>query len=225
MAGWDECAPTITACRVDGRDIPDHGDLWDSRFTIDGPIATGFGDGYRFQRAIAPTPSGLSLSYRAEASRDMPFLWAAHPQFAAPAGTRIALPDDVRDVIEVSLPNPQRREWTAEAASIDSLATGRSRKFYLAPDAHVAAAAIVRPDSSALRLTWSRNCPYLGLWLDNAEFNANPVIALEPSTGFYDSLEQANRNSRVSRIGPGRHLSWRLDIDYVEPGAEIFSTS
>lgn len=28
MSGWDECFPTIDACRVAGIDLPDHGELW-----------------------------------------------------------------------------------------------------------------------------------------------------------------------------------------------------
>ncbi|MDQ1552751.1 MAG: hypothetical protein QOD50_2173, partial [Actinomycetota bacterium] len=27
-ASWDECAPSIDACEVGGRAVPDHGDLW-----------------------------------------------------------------------------------------------------------------------------------------------------------------------------------------------------
>jgi hypothetical protein len=219
MAGWDECAPSIDACTIDGHRIPDHGDLWNSPFEMSGAIARGHGDGYLFERAIEPTPRGLRLSYRVEASRRMPFLWAAHPQFAAPHGTRIALPGDNRVVFEVSRKVLRRRQWSTRLDGIDSVRQGTARKYFLAPDERSTWAAIVRPDAAALRLSWSQNCRYLGLWFDNARFNRGPVVAIEPSTGFYDSAKRAMRRSRVTWIEPGLPTSWHVEIDYWEPGS------
>jgi hypothetical protein len=212
MAGWDECAPSIVACEVDGRDIPDHGDLWDSLFEIDGSTARGRGDGYAFERRIDPSPVGLRLSYRVLADRPMPFLWAAHPQFAAPAGTRVQLPRSVDVVLDVLHPEPIPRAWGAKLGTLDTLEPGGYRKYYVDPNHPVFSASLVRPDGATLDLSWSRECPYLGVWLDNASFSREPVIALEPSTGFYDSLDTAVRANRVTRLEAGVPLEWWVEL-------------
>jgi len=37
MVGADECLPTIAACDVAGRKLPDHGEVWTQAWTLDEP--------------------------------------------------------------------------------------------------------------------------------------------------------------------------------------------
>lgn len=214
MAGWDECAPSIVACVVDGRDVPDHGDLWDTPFrAIDGWLeATGESLDYRFARRITAVDGGIRLDYRAEAlSAAVPFLWAAHPQFAAPAGTRVELPGVV-EVVDVLDPAVATVPWTSELASIDTVAPGGCRKVYAPLAVGVSRARIVRPEGRALELEWSGECPYVGVWFDGAAYSPEPVIAIEPSTGYYDSLDRAVAAGLVPMIEPGHPLTWWLEV-------------
>jgi hypothetical protein len=207
MAGWDECAPSISACVVDGRQIPDHGDLWDSVFELEGPVARGAGDGYTFSRRIEQIDGGLRLSYRAEAQGgDVPFLWAAHPQFVAPAGSRVEVKaTTVIDVLSRDLPLVQFD------GSIDSVEAGGCRKVYLQPDESVFEAALIHPDGATLTMRWSLQAPYLGIWFDKRH-SREPVIALEPSTGFFDSVAAAAANKRVPTLTRGNPLEWWVEL-------------
>lgn len=216
MGGWDECAPTIVACRVANRDLPDHGDLWDTEFHVDGDLVSAVGTSmpYRFQRRIHATPTGLRLEYSAESLADpIPFLWAAHPQFAAPPGTRIELPSTIHSVVDVLDPSTPELAWTPDLATIDSLSVGECRKVYVAPSTPVDRARLVRVDGSALVMRWSETCPYLGIWFDHSAYSATPVIALEPATAYYDSLERAVQLGRASHLKTGHPLTWWVELE------------
>ena len=214
MAGWDECAPTIDACEVDGVQLPDHGELWTTRFDAKPPTVSGTGAlfGYGFERTIVPTADGLRLEYSAwTLGGDVPFLWAAHPQFVAPVGSRLIVSgvDTVFDVISDPI---ARRDWSDELSRIDTLADHACRKLYLAPDDPRFEATLVHPDERSLTMRWSEECPYLGLWFDRRRFSREPVIAIEPSTGYFDSLEAAVANRRVALLKPDEPLRWWVEL-------------
>lgn len=222
LCGWDECAPTIDACRLaDGTELPDHGELWTTAWaTADGPAAlevTGVALPYSLRREVIATDTGLELRYRvATDGGPVPFLWAAHPQFLAPPGTMIELQDGIDRVIDVYEEPGAERHWDAALAGIDTVAEGR--KVYLPPTERVGTAALRRPDGRALRLSWDpATVPYLGLWYDRSTFARADVIAIEPTTGYYDSLARAVDAGRVSTVSADRPLEWTLTLT-VEPG-------
>lgn len=217
MCGWDECAPSINACTVDGRAIPDHGDLWDQPFSQEHNRVHTVGRSldYDFERTIEATESGLRFNYAATArTRQIPFLWAAHPQFLAPAGTRVEVPGLV-SVVDVLADRPERAAWTDALATIDTIDAGGCRKVYADPEHPFTNAALVRPNGSRLHLSWSLATPYLGIWFDNAAFSREPVIAIEPSTGYFDSLETAIHNNRVPTLTPNQSFRWHVDLAVV----------
>lgn len=126
MAGWDECAPTIAPCAVDGVELPDHGDLWNARWRLDGATASVEGRAlpYEFRRTASVAAEGaLRFEYEARSlAGELPFLWAAHPQFQASAGTTVRLPDEAH-VVEEHFPGPRRLErWTTRSGELGTLA-------------------------------------------------------------------------------------------------------
>lgn len=219
MAGWDECAPTINPCVVDGRDVPDHGDLWDTEFEVDGNTVTAVGASldYRFHREISPVEGGLAFDYTAEArSATVPFLWAAHPQFVAPVGTCVAIDGPAAALIDVLDPTLPRFHDKPDLLSIDAVRPGSCRKVYQDPDVPTTGARLIRPDGAILAMRWGEATPYLGVWLDVACYGREPVIAIEPSTGFFDTLTDAVERGRVATLVPGRPLHWRIEVT-VQP--------
>ncbi len=138
MAGWDECAPTITACRVGAHELPDHGDAWDAAWDDKGQEVSHRGTAwpYRLTRWVTQTESGsIRLEYEASATRDaIAFLWAAHPQFAAMPGTRVVIPDPPRTVVDVLTEEHLSEPWDERLMSIDCVDRGSHRKLYLPPE-------------------------------------------------------------------------------------------
>lgn len=219
MAGWDECAPTIAPCAVDGVELPDHGDLWNARWRLDGATASVEGRvlPYEFRRTASVAAEGaLRFEYEARSlAGELPFFWAAHPQFQASAGTTVRLPDGAH-IVEEHFPGPRRLErWTTRSGELGALAPGTGRKLFLDPDAGVERAELVHPDGAVLAMRWSPACRFLGLWFDRAAFSDQEVVAIEPALGHGDSLEEGVRTGRAASLEPGRPLRWWIEIDVL----------
>ncbi|WP_204013628.1 aldose epimerase family protein [Virgisporangium aurantiacum] len=217
MAGWDECAPTINQCVVDGRRLPDHGDAWDVPWTATGTGLRHAGASWPYvlrRRIVSTGDGGLRLEYSAETTGGaVPFLWTAHPQFAAPPGSRVELSPTPERAVEVSAKGWPVIGWSEQLTSLDALPDGGSRKVYVHPDEPaVTRVVLIRSDGGRLGLTLSPECRYLAIWLDNRAWADEPVIAVEPSLGYADSLEVAVALGTAPTLRPGEPLEWWLAV-------------
>src|SRR5690606_33323212 len=98
-----EIFPSVAPCRIDGRAIPDHGDLvslpWEmlaaTPHSLEMTVTTRFAP-CRFTRRLALQDCALNLDYTLENTgrESIPYLWCAHPLFAIEAGMTIGLPRD-----------------------------------------------------------------------------------------------------------------------------------
>ncbi|RFA16905.1 hypothetical protein B7R22_02215 [Subtercola boreus] len=241
MGGWDEAFPTVSASVLaDGTSLADHGEAWSRSWmlggTSDGPPTNSVTTSVRLTtmpltvtRNITPTADGIRLGYRAttNSTEPLPFLWSAHPQFAAEPGTTVQLlassahqpqptsqPGSAPGLVE-EYPKPGTRHDFSLAGSdvLELLRPGTSLKVFVDPHLDVAVALLRKHDGSALRLAWhSETRLYLGLFWDRAEFAEDPIIALEPSTGFGDSAGAAERSGRIATISASSPLEWHLDL-------------
>lgn len=234
MCGWDEMLPTIIACRYPSADVtrrvqlPDHGELWACEWqvldrTADSILMAvdGRALAYRLVRRITVIDATMHVDYRLTTAEPLWLLWAAHPQFACTRDTRIALPHQVHELLDVTVPdNPVPCSWPAEAPDHPrALALGEGRKLYVAPDTPVGWAALVDTDDCWLRLSWDAvRIPYLGVWLDNQAYAPEPVVALEPTTGYYDDLERAHSLGKVPLIEPEGEFLWSIDATVASGG-------
>lgn len=218
--------------------LPDHGEVWALAWQHDASVAdairlrvSGRVLPYTLSRTIHSVDERtLRLSYEVVNTGFEPLsaLWTAHPQFGADDATRIVLPAEVTQVVSVQPTAEfpvmeQRCGWrvtttpAGEPLSLDRVrpASARShRKVYLPPEQPVRWAGLQQGEDGAwLRLSWDPSqIPYLGIWVDEGSYNPAPTVALEPSTGYYDSLTRAWRNNRVMRLPPGAPQRWWLDV-------------
>lgn len=238
MSGWDEMMPTIVACSIEGANLPDHGEVWSIPWQVtqaDDTVTTqvhGVALSYLLTRsAELATLDCLELRYtiRNTGLAALPFLWAAHPQFAADADTRLELPQEVIQMINVIDGDPawgqageqhpcpvavdqNGRPWRLDRVRSTEYHT--CRKFYIPPEQAIGWAALVHEGKGCqLRMDWSPvELPYLGLWVDEGSYNSQPVAAFEPSNAYYDSLERAITNGKMTWLAPGAAQSWAVRI-------------
>lgn len=242
MSGWDEMFPTIDACaypvpgRFVGNRLPDHGEVWSLPWS---PAPASAGEvalqvegkalPYRLVRRISlSSPDTLRLDYTLVnlGQEELFGLWAAHPQFHAGLETRVVLPAQVGEVLNVvdsslwgpagsSCAWPETIGVDGNRYHLDRLRVGaveKSRKVYLPPETRAEWARLVRqPAGNWLSLEWApQEISYLGIWVDQGEYHTAHVIALEPSTGFYDRLDRAWQLGRSMVVPPGGELQWAL---------------
>lgn len=226
MSGWDECFPTINSCSYNGETLPDHGELWslpwDCRIGENSIISSVRSPRlpYQFTREISFAAADvIRLDYRADNLSDgpIPFLWVPHPQFAITEPTRILLPESMDDMLCVyeghALKNGETYAWE-EVSQISPEVTGDGRKFYY-PDKVPAGCSGLYGEGSGnfLILTVPEDkVPYLGVWVDEGMFNDRVTCALEPSIGYYDSLEVAAGNGTAQVLPAQSSFSWHVEL-------------
>jgi hypothetical protein len=233
MSGWDECFPTVDACRYPGAEdilLPDHGELWavpwtwtreagELRMSAKGTVWP-----YTFSRTLKwLDESTLRLAYRVDNHADQPlkFVWAAHPQLAIGEPTEIAVPPAMDRWLCVFGTGAfkEGREYAWNETGVRELAgtiSGNARKFYFsgpAPQGYIRLTGI----TSGARLACSfpnNKVPHLGIWIDEGLFNNRPVCALEPAIGYYDRPDLADERRAAGVVPPRGALDWHLDLAF-----------
>lgn len=193
-SGWDECLPTVSACRVEtafgDANLPDHGDIWrlphECTQVSEREVrlaTTCFSLPLRLERTLMLSDTALRTDYRLEntGKTDTPYAWCAHPLFTVEAGDIVTLPPSVTQVV-VEGSNESRLgtkgrvlTWPiAELASgvrVDlSQAEGPDRgigdKLYTASPAEEWASIERRRAGLRVRVQFDPSlAPWLGLWL------------------------------------------------------------
>jgi galactose mutarotase-like enzyme len=233
----DACSYPLSGAYAGAR-LPDHGEVWSLPWQVEGvePCALALGvDGialsYRLHRRLVLAALGeIRLEYHLENTGAAAFvyLWTAHPQFAAGEHTAILLPDGTDQVLNVIpgavwgdagevYPWSRARSKDGRAWELDRVRSADNhdcRKFYLPPESPAAWASLVdRRLGCSVRMEWSPGeLPYLGIWVDEGAYNPVPVVALEPSNGYYDSLAAAVHHRRLGSIDPGASHTWSLVV-------------
>jgi galactose mutarotase-like enzyme len=221
-----------------GNLLPDHGEVWPLAWEVVQAEAgvlklsvSGRALPYRLSRAMSLVDARtLRLDYEVTNTGDEPLvsLWTAHPQFSVGPDTEIHLPPEIRQVVNVLETEewgdvgschawPEATTQQRQPFRLDRIGPAtehRCRKFYLLPEQPVSWAELRETQTGAwLRLGWNPDeVPYLGIWVDEGTYNPEPTVALEPSTGFYDSLELAWQNRRAPTLPAGGRLAWHLTV-------------
>ncbi|WP_155848480.1 hypothetical protein [Arthrobacter sp. 35W] len=232
MGGWDEVAPTVQtdpglvdAAGNQLAELPDHGDVWNVPWTVDAASSSRLATSVELsslpillERTIAASATGLVFSYRASttAAGPVPLLWCAHPQFAAGEGAAVSLESGGMPIAPALVEMHPR---LGEARAFPSsplhrvLTPSTSMKAFVDPEVRADAAVLHDGAGRALRIDWDASqLPYLGLFWDNGEFAAGPVLAIEPSTGWGELLSTAVGQQRVLTVSSGRPLEWALHL-------------
>jgi galactose mutarotase-like enzyme len=245
MSGWDEMFPTIDADtyprdgKFRGSKLPDHGEVWSIPWDLSAEkdrialTVEGLALPYVFERTITFLDADtLRFDYRVTNKGDEGFiyLWAAHPQFRATPHLRIRLNEAVNEVCN-AYPRPlwgdhgMRHTFPAARAAdgqvyaLDRRYQGDEpacHKVYVPPERPIYSAALADEMTGyALHLRWTQPVCYLGILVDTRMFNAESVIALEPSTSFYDSLTRACKMERTPLLAAHEQHTWSLDLQFT----------
>lgn len=241
-SGADEMFPTIDCCRCPGREevsLPDHGELWSlpwQQKVKDGCLETtvkGVRLPYRFWRRLSLQDNRVLLHYQLSnfGGEPLPGLWAFHALVACDEQTRILLPNvsqivNVHDSALLGAVGTRHRfpQTTAQDGSrleldrICARSANKTEKWYIAPEERIAEAALLLNQGSVnYRLLFApQELPYLGVWINEGGFKGEYNCALEPSDGFYDSLEIAANQGRLPQLAAGSEREWTLTIELTD---------
>lgn len=234
QAGIDECVPTVAACEWRGRRIPDHGEVWFQRWTLDAQeLAAGrltatvplTVSPFVFVRTIRAEADGFAFDYALTntGAEEEEFLWSLHPLLTIQPGDRLELPAEIRELrLNGGLgdrPILHGETWSYPApfsdVRLDRLeAPGMPRgcvKAFAGPLHEGRAALVNEAAGDRIELRWDPGeNPFLGLWLNRGHGGFHHV-ALEPTNGAPDGLDEAVTGwRRFGRLAAGATARWSV---------------
>lgn len=235
--GLDECLPTIGPCHWRGRDLPDHGEAWSEQWDVDlaafaaGKIATRLRlpiSPMKIERTIELNGDRVILSYALTnlADEDLDFLWSLHPLLTIQPDDQIQLPPSVTRVttflgINCSLgdkgtswawPNP------IPGVHVDQLMLGGPNtaiKCFTPPLSEGWAAVENQRSGDYLRLQFDANeLNTLGIWINRGGWSGYHHVAIEPTNGAPDPLDEAvSKWGRYGSLRGGETRQWQVTIE------------
>jgi hypothetical protein len=215
LVGIDECLPTIAPCRWRGRELPDHGELWNTPWSID---AAALKNGimktrvrllispFELERTIEMRESEIRINYQLNNFSDAQehFLWALHPLLRLQAGDQLELPASTRALLN--------GETWADAI-VSAIPEKNSAKAFAMPVSEGFAAIKNSRTGDYLEFEWNpAENNTLGLWLTRGGWHGHHHFALEPMNADSDSLLLATEKKNCGVIAGQSSTNWQLRI-------------
>lgn len=240
-SGADEMFPTIDACSYPyeeyaGNLLPDHGDLWSIPWQV-APKEAGWelhvmgrSLPYHFIKFFELKENILHMEYKVINTGDKPFygLWAFHGLVACDNQTEILLPGTHQVInvhksrvlgdIDTSHSFPETVSLDGSVYQLDRISPaekGKTEKFYIKGVVPSGEASLTLNQGQLLYTVAfpKEKVPYLGVWINEGGFKGEYNCALEPSTGYYDAVDEAKRRNTLTALLPGEAIEWFLDIE------------
>lgn len=218
-SGIDEMLPTIDRSYYPNTDIElfDHGNIWTEKWDYeieDGALISHIKEpvlGLDFSRRIELDGNKIKLFYSLEnkTDKDLFYLWAFHGLFNFGEDTEIELPKG--SIVNVM----KDKEYDFDIRKLGEYPDQGSYKFYLADEVEEGVAKIIHKKEN-IEIIYKFDTEinkYLGIWVTKGGFKGEYNLAIEPSSGYYDSLEKAYKNKKISKIERGQRLTWNLELE------------
>jgi hypothetical protein len=215
LVGMDECLPTIAPCSWQGRNLPDHGEVWNMSWEVN---AQAWQNGIletcvklrvsplEFKRTLDLQGNELILNYQLTNLSDAAesYVWAMHPLLRLQAGDQLQLPASTRSLLN----------GAAWVDAVDSaVPEGRCAKVFARPVQEGFARVCNQETGDSLEFSWepSENNT-LGIWLTRGGWNGHHHFALEPTNGDDDALSMAAERNHCGVIPAGASAEWQVRL-------------
>ncbi len=219
-SGCDDCIPTIDPCYVIGvkNRLNDHGDVWSVKWNVleekEDAVSASVrlsSMPLRLTRKVILTNFGMRLQYRLLNEGDVkcPWMWTLHDlaRYETDAVLKLSHPFKIFNAQNDDI-------WNFDIRDMKEVPENGTYKFYYKAPVGKGTASILYP-SQKMRYTLifdNERFPYFGVWITTGGFKGEKNIAMEPSNGFYDSLERAIRNNKCEWLEPGEKTEWSVEI-------------
>jgi hypothetical protein len=238
-SGADEMFPTIDPCNYPFNPniiLPDHGELWSIEWETTKynhkliSKVNGIKLNYTFRRIIELYDNTIRLNYEVKNNEKTPIygLWAFHGLLNGDEDSKIIL-EKTNKVINVhnsvvlgNKGNIHNFPVTTDIngvkydlSKIHSGSLAKSEKFYVYDRVNKGKASISLCHNKLLyNIKFPKEkVPYLGIWINEWGFKSEFNCALEPSTGFYDSLKIAYDIGKIEELRIDNKLNWFIEIE------------
>lgn len=169
----------------------------------------------RYRKTVRAEDGQLVLHYQIENEGDaeFPFVWAGHIMLRGEDGMRLCTPFAPDAPIEMMFATEGYEQETLPRDRLMGFVPekGAAYKFYYPEPIEQGDFSVRYADGRTLRFSYdAQKLPYLGVWLNNGEFQGIYNIAPEPCTVPFDAPHKAAERGYASVIDA--HGSFEFDI-------------
>ena len=236
-AGFDDMFPTIDPVIVKegsrkGKEYNDHGEV--CRLSFDYEIkdnavylkTTSKNLNYTFEKVItADDNGGILVNYKVVnlSSDNFNCLWAGHCLVDITSGGEILTPFSDGDEYDLVYDPFSRIASSLGRLKLDSKKvldfSGEEDKtcykLYFPKKLNGGAVAFKFLDGETFSIEFSKEIPYLGIWVNNGYLNNQRNVGLEPCTLGYDTIYNAEKYNQNYKIGANEAKTFSIKISVL----------
>ena len=225
-SGFDEMLPTVDAClypegEFKGAYLPDHGDLWTLPFDVkvEGEKLAGRANlkslPLSFEKKISiKDETTIEMEYKVKNLGDkrLYYLWTLHGLNNFDDHTEFIFSEDMNKVINVQGDEDLNK---MDLKSLKAYEDKKTYKYYFWGEIKTGKIGIrYKKERLEYIINYAPKLnPYLGIWVTKGGFKGEYNCAIEPSNGFYDSLDRAYNNNMVESLEASEEKSWSISIN------------
>lgn len=213
LVGIDECLPTIVPGKWRGRELPDHGEVWNTAGQVERPaweeglLKTQFNlpvSPFEFERTVELRGNEVRFAYelRNLGAAEENFVWAMHPLLRLEPGDELQLPDSTRGLLNAE-------GWLKTVAT--AVPEKKCAKIFASPVSEGWAAIANKVKGDRLEFAWdAAENNALGLWLTRGGWHGHHHFSIEPTNAAADSLALAAGQNKCGVVAGNGSVSWRI---------------
>lgn len=233
--GMDEAFPNIDAEEINwkGRRLvyPDHGEIWRREFKVleqdarETKLAASSAEfGYRYEKKLSLRGWELKIAFHIinEGKEELPCIWTWHGLMRYEEDMEILLPPEIthcRNVLGGGILGEAGKIYPVDSPLYDFRRVPKRNtcsmvKFYGEERVTEGCCGFFYPSRNVkCLLKYDRQAlPYLGVWITAGGFQGDFNCALEPSSGFYDGIGNAQKLGRLPVLRAGEKLGFEFSV-------------
>lgn len=230
--GFDDAFPSIDKGEVliGGSRVayPDHGEIWSASFDSrveEESLHMVYRSTFlpcRYEKRLFLEEKKLVAEYEIcnVGNRAFPYLWACHclvnyspdMKICFPAGTKaMEMVLDSERFGKAGIIRPYGGDWDFSSVPAEK---NRMEKYYVQGSVEEGKCGYVYPSQGMeAKIEFDADkLPYLGFWVTSGAYRGDQNCALEPASGYYDSIEKAMAHRACSVLEPGEDVNFYIAI-------------
>lgn len=228
-SAFDDMFPTIDPYTPEkgaykGITYPDHGECcrlpYEARIDDEKLILSAHSRLFpiHYQKTVTAVPDGtivIDYAITNEADEPFDFVWAGHVMLKGEDGIRLLSPFGEKDPIEMIFATDGYEHDTLPRDTLTGFAphTGAAYKFYYLEPMNEGYFGVRYTNGRELLFCFDKTkLPYLGVWLNNGEFQGIYNLAPEPCTAPFDAPDKAAQKGYSSQIPANSDFRFRIEI-------------
>lgn len=233
--GMDDCFPNIDAELVEWKNrkllYPNHGEIWKEEFEIeeqaDDRVSLLWYSkkfDYLYEKQMYLERNTLMVRYHIvnKGEDEFPCIWTWHGLVVYEQDMELMLPENIthyRNVLDGSRLGVEGAVYPVKNniynfRKMPDIKVCNMMKYYGVEVTTTGHCGIYYPSKDiSYHLDYdAEKLPYLGVWITAGGWQGDYNCALEPSNGYYDSIEKAYKNQKLKVLSKGEALDFTLEL-------------